>query len=116
MTDYRQEPDVALAIKRACPQGNDIFFDNTGGIIADAAIQSMRLNGRVIQCGTAANASWSPTPTGPRQEREVLTRRLRWSGFIIFDHTAAFPAAATELTRLASPHEIHLHQQLLIRL
>src|SRR5712671_7115525 len=94
MIDYRRETDIALAIKRACPEGNDIFYDNTGGIISDAAIRSMRLHGRVIQCGTAANASWSPSPTGPRQEREVLTRRLLWSGFIIFDHIAEFPAAA----------------------
>ncbi len=116
MIDYRQEPDIALAIKRACPQGNDIFFDNTGGIIADAAIRSMRLNGRVIQCGTAANASWSPTPTGPRQEREVLTRRLRWSGFIIFDHIAEFPAAAAELTQLAARKEIVYDEEILIGL
>src|SRR5260370_7694193 len=94
---------MPVAIKRGCPQGNDIFFDNTGGIISDAAIRSMRLNGRVIQCGTSANASWSPTPTGPRQEREILTRRLRWSGFIIFDHIAEFPPAAADLTHLAAP-------------
>jgi len=116
MIDYRQEPDIALAITRACPEGNDIFFDNTGGMIADAAIRSMRLHGRVIQCGTAANASWSPTPTGPRQEREVLTRRLRWSGFIIFDHVADFPAAATELTRLAARNEIVFDEDILIGL
>ena len=116
MIDYRQEPDVALAIKRGCPQGNDIFFDNTGGIIADAAIRSMRLNGRVIQCGTAANASWSPTPTGPRQEREILTRRLRWSGFIIFDHIAEFPAEAADLTQLAARKEIVFDEEILIGL
>jgi NADPH-dependent curcumin reductase CurA len=116
MIDYRREPDIALAIKRACPEGNDIFFDNTGGDIADAAIRSMRLNGRIIQCGTAANASWSPTPTGPRQEREILTRRLQWSGFIIFDHVAEFPAAATELTRLAARKEIIFDEEILIGL
>jgi NADPH-dependent curcumin reductase CurA len=116
MIDYRQEPDIALAIKRACPHGNDIFFDNTGGSIADAAVRSMRLNGRIIQCGTAANASWSPTPAGPRQEREVLTRRLRWSGFIIFDHVAEFPAAATELTALAARKEIIFDEEILIGL
>jgi NADPH-dependent curcumin reductase CurA len=116
MINYRREPDIALAIKRACPEGNDIFFDNTGGMIADAAIRSMRLHGRVIQCGTAANASWSPSPTGPRQEREVLTRRLRWSGFIIFDHIAEFPAAATELTQLATRKEIVFDEEILIGL
>jgi NADPH-dependent curcumin reductase CurA len=116
MIDYRREPDIALAIKRACPEGNDIFFDNTGGSVADAAIRSMRMCGRVIQCGTAANASWSPSPTGPRQEREVLTRRLRWSGFIIFDHIAEFPAAATELTQLAARKEIVFDEEILIGL
>src|SRR5258706_8331672 len=116
MIDYRQDPDVALAIRRACPQGNDIFFDNPGGITADAAIRSMRLNGRVIQCGTAANASWSPNPIGPRQEREILTRRLRWSGFIIFDHIAEFPSSAAELTHPAARKEIVFAEAILIGL
>ena len=113
MIDYRAEADIAAALKRACPDGNDIFFDNTGGPIADAAIRTLRIGGRVIQCGTAANASWTPAPTGPRQEREVLTRRLRWSGFIIFDHIDSFPAAAAELTRLAVEGKILFDEEIL---
>jgi NADPH-dependent curcumin reductase len=98
---YRETSDLAAAIRAACPDGNDILFDNTGGSIADAAIRTMRLHGRVIQCGTAANASWTPVPTGPRPEREILTRRLRWCGFIIFDHVAEFETAAARLAELA---------------
>lgn len=101
MINYREAADLGAAIRAACPEGNDIFFDNTGGAIADAAIRTMRLRGRIIQCGTAANASWTPVPTGPRPEREILARRLRWSGFIIFDHLAEFEAAATRLADLA---------------
>jgi NADPH-dependent curcumin reductase len=101
MINYREASDLGAAIRAACPDGNDIFFDNTGGPIADAAIRTMRLRGRIIQCGTAANASWSPAPTGLRPEREILTRRLRWSGFIIFDHLAEFAAAAERLAELA---------------
>jgi NADPH-dependent curcumin reductase len=101
MINYRDTKDLPAAIREACPEGNDIFFDNTGGVIADAAIRTMRLHGRIIQCGTAAHASWTPVPTGPRAEREILTRRLRWSGFIIFDHIAEFEAAATRLTEFA---------------
>ena len=101
MINYREAADLGAAIRAACPEGNDIFFDNTGGAIADAALRTMRLRGRIIQCGTAANASWNPVPTGPRPEREILTRRLRWSGFIIFDHLAEFEAAATRLAELA---------------
>ncbi|MCC8935777.1 NADP-dependent oxidoreductase [Bradyrhizobium sp. Arg68] len=106
MINYREVVDLGAAIRSACPDGNDIFFDNTGGAIADAAIRTMRLRGRVIQCGTAANASWTPVPTGPRPEREILTRRLRWSGFIIFDHLAEFEAAAARLAELAIAGEI----------
>jgi NADPH-dependent curcumin reductase CurA len=48
MINYREAPDLGAAIRAACPDGNDIFFDNTGGAIADAAIRSMRLRGRII--------------------------------------------------------------------
>jgi NADPH-dependent curcumin reductase CurA len=113
MINYREASDIAAAMRQACPDGNDIFFDNTGGPIADAAIRSMRLRGRIIQCGTAANASWSPPPTGPRAEREMLTRRLRWSGFIIFDHVAEFERAAAELTKLARDGKIVYDEEIL---
>ena len=113
MINYREVADLGAAIRAACPEGNDIFFDNTGGPIADAAIRTMRLRGRVIQCGTAANASWTPVPTGPRPEREILTRRLRWSGFIIFDHVAEFETAAARLTQLALEGKIVYDEEIL---
>lgn len=113
MINYREAADLAAAIRAACPDGNDIFFDNTGGAIADAAIRTMRLRGRVIQCGTAANASWTPVPTGPRPEREILTRRLRWSGFIIFDHLAEFANAAAQLAELAIAGKIVHDEEIL---
>jgi NADPH-dependent curcumin reductase CurA len=113
MIDYREADDLGAAIRAACPDGNDIFFDNTGGTIADAAIRTMRLRGRVIQCGTAANASWTPVPTGPRPEREILTRRLRWSGFIIFDHLAEFETAAARLAEFALAGKIVYDEEIL---
>ncbi len=113
MINYREATDLAAAIRAACPNGNDIFFDNTGGAIADAAIRTMRLHGRVIQCGTAANASWTLPRTGPRPEREILTRRLRWSGFIIFDHVAEFETAAAQLAELTLAGKIVHDEEIL---
>ncbi len=84
-------------LDRVLPQGLGVYFDNTGGAILDTALRHMAVGGRVVQCGTAANQVWTPPPTGPRQEREMLTRRLIWSGFVIFDHTARFDAAARDL-------------------
>jgi NADPH-dependent curcumin reductase CurA len=113
MINYREANDLGAAIRTACPDGNDIFFDNTGGPIADAAIRTMRLHGRVIQCGTAANTSWTPVPAGPRSEREILIRRLRWSGFIIFDHVAEFETAAARLAELALAGDIVHDEEIL---
>ena len=113
MINYRETRDIAAAIREACPEGNDIYFDNTGGPIADAAIRSMRVRGRIIQCGTAANASWTPVPTGPRPEREVLTKRLRWSGFVVLDHVVEYDAAADRLTQLARNGQIVYDEEIL---
>ena len=88
------------ALREMCPKGVDVFFDNTGGEIADIVIRQMALFGRVIQCGTMSIASWVPTPTGPRHDREILTRRLRIEGFVIFDHLARFDDTAATLAAM----------------
>jgi NADPH-dependent curcumin reductase CurA len=94
--DYKSE-DVGAFLDRAAPDGVDVFFDNTGGDILDDAIPRMAVRGRIVQCGTASVASWTPRPMGPRLEREILTRRLRWEGFVIFDHKAEFETAVAQL-------------------
>lgn len=92
--------DLAGAIASAAPKGINIYFDNTGGSILDTALRQMALRGRIVQCGTASIGSWLPPPTGPRNEREILTRRLIWSGFIIFDYAARYESAADELATM----------------
>jgi NADPH-dependent curcumin reductase CurA len=97
--DYHAE-SWAEEIAGAAPNGLDIFFDSVGGEMLDRVLRMMRTTGRVIQCGTASIASWVPPPAGLRNEREVLTRRLTWSGFVIFDHRARFAEAIERLTAL----------------
>ncbi|QQV77669.1 NADP-dependent oxidoreductase [Sphingomonas aliaeris] len=92
--------DLPTVLAAAAPTGFSIYFDNTGGWIADHAIRAMAKHGRIIQCGTAATANWSPPPAGWRPEREILTRVLTWSGFYIFDHVARFGAAIDALSDL----------------
>jgi hypothetical protein len=90
--------DLPQALAELRPKGFNIYFDNTGGPILDTAIRNMARGGRIVQCGTAANASWNPPPQGPRQEREILNRALTWSGFVIFDHADKYAATIDQLT------------------
>jgi hypothetical protein len=95
---YKRQ-DFAAALAGLCPRGVHVLFDNAGGDILDVSLRLMAVRGRVIQCGTASIAAWSPPPLGLRNEREVLTKRLRWSGFVIFDHASQFDAATAVLIR-----------------
>jgi NADPH-dependent curcumin reductase CurA len=88
---------IDSVLNEVVAEGVDVFFDSVGGEILDAALRRMRAGGRIVQCGTASIAAWNPEPVGPRNEREVLTRRLSWGGFVIFDHVAEFGGAIAEL-------------------
>lgn len=88
------------ALREAAPDGVNVYFDNTGGAILDTVLRQMAVGGRIVQCGTAANQTWSPPPTGPRNEREIMIRRLVWSGFVIFDHLAEYARACDDLTAM----------------
>lgn len=82
--DYRADGwEDALAV--ACPEGVDVYFDNTAGRISDAALGLLRPGARVVICGTASVADWAPPPLGPRVERALLVKRARMQGFLAFD-------------------------------
>lgn len=89
--------DINASLKSICPDGANIYFDNTSGAISDAVMQNLALNARVIICGTASISQWSPLPMGPRVERILLTRRARMEGFILFDHMDTYPDYVKQL-------------------
>lgn len=88
--DYRAG-NLDEAIARACPNGIDVYFDNTAGEISDTVLKHLAVGARVIICGTASVASWNPPPLGPRVERHLLVKRARMQGFLIFDFADRFP-------------------------
>ena len=108
--NYRKPVEDGL--RDACPKGVDIFFDNVAGELADTIIRQMNFFGRVVQCGTVSIPSWVPAPQGPRIEREVLTRRLRIEGFVIFDHIARYDEAAAELARLVNAGKLRYDEDI----
>lgn len=94
--DYKADGwQVALAA--ACPQGVDVYFDNTAGPISDAVMERLNVGARVVICGTASVPSWNPAPMGPRVERHLLVKRARMQGFVIFDHADQHEAAYRDI-------------------
>lgn len=79
--DHRACDDLSGAIALAAPEGIDVFFDNVGGRILDAALPCMNTRGRIAVCGTIGVDSASPG-LGPRLERTILDRELSVRGFL----------------------------------
>lgn len=94
--NYKTE-DLDKALKNTCPDGIDIYYDNTAGAITDAVLHHLAINSRVVICGTAAIPSWDEWPTGPRVERHLLVKRASMQGFVIFDHQDKYDATVTKL-------------------
>jgi NADPH-dependent curcumin reductase CurA len=94
--DYRSD-DLEAGLGRLCPDGVDVYFDNTSGPISDIALAHLALRARVVVCGTSAICDWSRWPQGPRVERFLLTRRARMEGFVIFDHMDRYEASVAQL-------------------
>src|SRR3546814_2010013 len=94
--DYQGE-DVADRVATLCPDGVDVYFDNTAGPISDAVLPHLAMRGRVVVCGTASISRWDEWPTGPRVERHLLVKRARMEGFVIFDHMDRSGAALEQL-------------------
>jgi len=82
--NYKTE-DVAAAIRAACPDGVDVFFDNVGGDILEAAIANIALRGRIVLCGAIAQYNDETPRPGPTNLSLLISMRGRMEGFIILD-------------------------------
>lgn len=110
--DYKAD-DFESALDSACPNGVDVYFDNTAGQISDAVMCRLNVGARVVICGTASVPSWDPIPQGPRLERHLLVKRARMQGFLIFDHVPQFPQALQELVNWVRSDQIHYREDIL---
>jgi NADPH-dependent curcumin reductase CurA len=110
--DYKTaEFDARLAA--ACPEGVDIYFDNTAGPITDTVLRHLKVGARVVVCGTASISSWDPMPHGPRVERHLLVKRARMQGFLIFDYAERYPEALRSLTQWVRTGAIRYREDIL---
>lgn len=110
--DYKSE-DVDAALSKACPDGIDVYFDNTAGPISDAVLKHLRLGARVVICGTASIASWDPIPQGPRVERHLLVKRARMQGFVVLDFANRYDEARTKLADWVRDGTIKYREEIL---
>ncbi len=99
--DYKLHKDMyslAKALKEACPNGIDGYFENVGGMVLDAVLLRMNAFGRIAVCGMIAGYDGAPLPMA--NPALILVNRLKVQGFIVSEHMEIWPEALTELGTL----------------
>ncbi|MEY9928166.1 NADPH-dependent curcumin reductase CurA [Catenulispora sp. GP43] len=88
--DYRQG-ELNAQLKKAAPEGVDVYFDNVGGDHLDAALRRMNLFGRIALCGAISVYNEKGRPAGPAHLTNAIGKSLTLRGFTIGHHMKAFP-------------------------
>ena len=74
------------ALREYAQGGVDVYFDNVGGEQLRAAINQMKVFGRIVACGMISQYNAASPPPGPDNLVNIIIRRLTMRGFIIIDH------------------------------
>ncbi len=85
----RDAPDFRTRLAEALPDGLDVYFDNVGGAVLDAALDHLRRGSRVILCGMIGEYHAQDRPPGPHLGR-VIAARASLHGIAVYDHLAAY--------------------------
>jgi len=94
--DYKHE-DVKAALKRHCPEGIDVYFDNVGGEILDAALARLARGARVVICGAISQYNATAGMKGPSNYMSLLVNRASMTGMVVFDYADRYGDAAREM-------------------
>jgi NADPH-dependent curcumin reductase CurA len=111
--DYKRHGDVksmSAALKAACPQGIDGYFENVGGMILDAVMLRANAFARIAMCGMISGYNGEPIPM--QFPQLILTNRMKIEGFIVSEHMEAWPEALKELGTMVATGKLKYRESI----
>jgi len=94
--DYKSE-DVTEALRKTCPQGINIYFDNVGGDILEAALANLARGARIVICGAISQYNNTGPVHGPSNYLSLLVSRATMKGMLVFDYADRYAHAIQEM-------------------
>jgi len=110
--DYR-EPGLSKRLHQACPDGVNLYFDNVGGEVLDAALANLAMRGRIVVCGAIAHYNEAERTTGVKNTSMLIVRRGSMKGFLILDYAARYAEAQRELAGMLQRGEL-VHDEFVV--
>jgi NADPH-dependent curcumin reductase CurA len=111
--DYKAG-DIRRALRAACPDGVDVYFDNVGGDVLEACLFNMNLHGRIACCGAVSQYDGAAPTHGPRGVPGlIVTKRLTLSGFVVMDFYDRKDTALDELRSWVESGALKVHEDVI---
>ena len=96
--NYKETPDTYSKLKELCPNGIDIYFDNVGGAITDAAFRLLNIRARVAVCGQISQYNREEPELGPRFLGQLLNKQARAEGFLVHQFADRFEEGLRQMS------------------
>jgi len=97
--NYKTAKIIKKSIAAACPDGVDVYFDNVGGKITDAAILNLNFHSRIVLCGQISLYNETEIQMGPPILPRLLTRSVMLQGFIVSNYSSRFGEGLNHLSK-----------------
>ncbi|SRR5579885_256025 len=108
--NYRTAGNLDAAVRKAFPEGIDVYFDNVGGAHLNAALGHMRMHGRIAVCGMIAQYNATELPPGPANIINVIPMRLTIRGFIVSDYMNLTPQFLADMGKWRAEGKMTWHE------
>jgi NADPH-dependent curcumin reductase CurA len=105
--NYKLAENLWDEVRKHCPDGIDVYFDNVGGAHLEAAINAMNDHGRIVLCGMISAYNATRPPRAPRNLVSAIAKRLTLRGFIINDHKDREPQFLRDMEQWLKEGRIH---------
>jgi NADPH-dependent curcumin reductase len=113
--DYRSE-NVMAALAEHCPKGIDVYFDNVGGEILDAALANLARHARVVICGAISQYNATEGFRGPSNYMSLLVNHASMTGFVYSDYLDRLPEGLRDMTQWLAAGQLVSREEIAVGL
>lgn len=111
--NYKTCGDLTEAIRDMCPDGVDVYFDNVGGKVLDAALMNLRERARIVMCGAISTYNVEEPVPGPYNLWQLLVKSARIEGFLIRNYADRFPEGAMQMAEWIAAGKIRYREEVI---
>jgi NADPH:quinone reductase len=108
-----KKPDLAAELKKACPSGVDVYFDNVGGDITDTVFPLLNYHARVVICGQISIYNRDKPDIGPRKFWMLLYKAALAKGFMVYDYLDRYPEGLQQMAKWIKEGKIKYRENII---